>query len=100
MTARLVIAGAKMPARHMFFSFSRLTTDAPQQIASLFDHIIGEREQQRRHGEAKCLGSIVSSCAVVVFETGCEARSLDKRYEIAEQFSKGLPYNKCRWSSR
>ena len=28
---------------------------APQQTASLFDHLVGAREKRRRHGQAECL---------------------------------------------
>jgi len=33
-------------------------TDAPQQIASLFDHHVGAREERRRHGKAESLGGL------------------------------------------
>ena len=35
-----------------------LATIAPQQIASLFDHLIGTSKQRWRHGEAECLGGL------------------------------------------
>jgi hypothetical protein len=34
---------------------------APQQIL-LFDHIVGDREQGRRHREAQCLPNSASPC--------------------------------------
>src|SRR5712691_3077986 len=33
-------------------------THAPQQTAWLFDDLVGEREQRRRHGEAERLGRV------------------------------------------
>ena len=33
-------------------------THAPQQIASLFDHFVGAREQRRWNGEAERLGGL------------------------------------------
>ena len=33
-------------------------THAPQQIASLFDHLVGAREHGRRHGETECPGRL------------------------------------------
>src|SRR5262245_25487903 len=33
-------------------------TCAPQQTASLFDHLVGAREQRMRHGEAERLGGL------------------------------------------
>ena len=38
--------------------FVPLATDAPQQTASLFDHLVGEHEQLRWHIEAKHLGGL------------------------------------------
>jgi hypothetical protein len=35
-----------------------LATDAPQQTASLFDHLVGPDEQRLRHGEAERLGGL------------------------------------------
>jgi hypothetical protein len=32
-----------------------IATNAPQQAASLFDHLVGAREQRRRHGKAERL---------------------------------------------
>jgi hypothetical protein len=31
---------------------------APQQLATLFDHLVGKRELRRRHGEAERLGGL------------------------------------------
>jgi hypothetical protein len=43
--------------RGWFVRFVPLATDAPQQMASLFDHHVGGGEQCRRHGEAERLPS-------------------------------------------
>jgi hypothetical protein len=38
--------------------FGPIATDAPQQTASLFDHLVGERENAGRKIETECLGSL------------------------------------------
>jgi len=38
--------------------FVPIATDAPQQTASLFDHLVGERENAGRKIETECLGSL------------------------------------------
>jgi hypothetical protein len=35
-----------------------IATDAPQQTASLFDHLVGASKQRRRHREAERLGGL------------------------------------------
>jgi hypothetical protein len=35
-----------------------LATNAPQQTAPLFDHLVGERQKRRRYFEAERLGSL------------------------------------------
>jgi hypothetical protein len=41
--------------RSWIVRFVPIATNAPQQIASLFDHLVGAGKQHRRHGEAECL---------------------------------------------
>ncbi len=38
--------------------FGPLATDAPQQMASLFDHVVGKCEKRRRYFEAERFGSL------------------------------------------
>jgi hypothetical protein len=37
-----------------------LATNAPQQMASLFDHLVGACEQHRRHGETEGLRALAT----------------------------------------
>jgi hypothetical protein len=41
-----------------YFAFVPLATDAPQQAASLFNHVVSKGEQRRRHSEAERLGGL------------------------------------------
>jgi hypothetical protein len=43
-----------------------IATGAPQQIASLFDHLVGARKQCWRHGEAERLGGLEVDHQVVL----------------------------------
>jgi hypothetical protein len=50
------IATKSRTSRH--FGIGPLATNAPQQTASLFNHVVSKGEQRRRHSEAERLGGL------------------------------------------
>ena len=54
----LLPPAADMPSHGLGAAMCQLLTRAPQQTASLFDHLVGAGEQRRRHVEAERLGGL------------------------------------------